>query len=119
MDIFDPIAFINIERYQKINVMARSPDAVYPEPSVLDVSKNIGFLQKCIRKIEHVRFLDPASGQVYVTVIDGKFQITDVDLLAVKLLDPDLSLIFSQLAPEICSINDTQAGVNRTGEHYG
>jgi hypothetical protein len=115
MDIFDPIAFINIERYQKINVMARSPDAVYPEPSVLEVSKNIGFLQQCIRKIEHVQFLDLASGQAYVTATNGKFQVTDVELLTVKLLDPDLSLIFLQLAPELCDIGDLQAsqvGVN-------
>ncbi len=115
MDIFDPIAFINIERYQKINVMAGSPDAVYPEPSVLEVSKNIGFLQQCIRKIEHVQFLDLASGQAYVTATNGKFQVTDVELLTVKLLDPDLSLIFLQLAPELCDIGDLQAsqvGVN-------
>jgi hypothetical protein len=122
MDIFDPIAFINIERYQKINVLARSPDAVYPEPSVLEVSRNIGFLQQCIRKIEHVRFLDLASGQAYLTVTAGKFQVSNFDLLAVKLLDPDLSLIFLQLAPEICNISDSQAGqagTTRTGEYYG
>ena len=121
MDIFDPIAFINIERYQKINVMARSLDAVYPEPSVLEVAKNIGFLQQCIRKIEHIRFLDLASDRTYVTATDGKFQVTDVELLATKLLDPDLSSIFLQLAPEICNIGDSQASqadVSRTGEYY-
>ncbi|MCZ6798705.1 MAG: hypothetical protein O7D36_12250 [Gammaproteobacteria bacterium] len=121
MDIFDPIAFINIERYQKINVMARSLDAVYPEPSVLEVAKNIGFLQQCISKIEHIRFLDLASDRTYVTATDGKFQVTDVELLATKLLDPDLSSIFLQLAPEICNIGDSQASqadVSRTGEYY-
>jgi len=121
MDIFDPIAFINIERYQKINVMARSLDAVYPEPSVLEVAKNIGFLQQCIRKIEHIRFLDLASDRTYVTATDGKFQVSDVELLATKLLDPDLSSIFLQLAPEICNIGDSQASqadVSRTGEYY-
>lgn len=109
MDIFDPIAFINIERYQKINVMARTADAVYPEPQVLEVAKNIGFLQQCIRKIENVRFLDLESGLVYVTVISGKFRVTDVGLFAGRLLDPDLSSIFFQLAPEICNIKDSQA----------
>jgi hypothetical protein len=121
MDIFDPIAFVNIERYQKINVMARSLDTVYPEPSVLEVAKNIGFLQQCIRKIEHIRFLDLASDRTYVTVTDGKFQVTDVELLAVKLLDSDLSSIFLQLAPEIFNIGDSQASqadVSRTGEYY-
>jgi len=109
MDIFDPIAFINIERYQKINVMARTADAVYPEPQILGVTKNIGFLQQCIRKIENVRFLDLESGQVYVTVISGKFRVTDAGQFAGRLLDPDLSSIFYELAPEICNINDSRA----------
>jgi len=109
MDIFDPIAFINIERYQKINVMARSADMVYPELQVLEVAKNIGFLQKCIRKIENIRFLDLNSDKVYVTVTSGKYQVTDVELFAVRLLDPDMSSIFLQLAPDICSIRDSRA----------
>jgi hypothetical protein len=107
MDIFDPIAFINIERYQKINVMARTADAVYPEQQALEVANNIGFLQQCIRKIENVRFLDLESGLVYVTATSGKFRVTDVGLFAAKLLDPDLSSIFLQLAPEIGNINDS------------
>ncbi len=109
IDIFDPIAFINIERYRKINVMARTAYAIYPAQQVLEVAKNIGFLQQCIRKIENVRFLDPESGQVYVTVTSGKFRVTDVGLFTAKLLSTDLSSIFLQLAPEICSINKSQA----------
>ncbi|RLA11692.1 MAG: hypothetical protein DRQ59_09275 [Gammaproteobacteria bacterium] len=111
MDIFDPIAFINIERYQKINVMARTADAVYPEQQVLEVANNIGFLQQCIRKIENVRFLDLESGLVYVTATSGKFRVTDVELFTSRLIDPDLSSIFLQLAPEICNITDSEASI--------
>jgi hypothetical protein len=109
LDLFEPVAFINIERYQKINVMARSPETVYPEQEALAVGKNIGFLQQCIRKIENVRFLDLASGLVYVTVNSGSFQVTNIDLFATRLLDPDLSAIFVKLAPEICNIGNSQA----------
>jgi hypothetical protein len=103
LDLFEPVAFINIERYQKINVMARSAETVYPEHEALAVGKNIGFLQQCIRKIESVRFLDLASGLVYATASSGKFQVTNADLFATKLLDPDLSAIFVKLAPEVCA----------------
>jgi hypothetical protein len=109
LDLFEPVAFINIERYQKINLMARSPETVYPEQEALAVGKNIGFLQQCIRKIENVRFLDLASGLVYVTVNSGSFQVTNIDLFATRLLDPDLSAIFVKLAPEICNIGNSQA----------
>jgi hypothetical protein len=109
LDLFEPVAFINIERYQKINVMARSPETVYPEQEALAVGKNIGFLQQCIRKIENVRFIDLASGLVYVTANSGSFKVTNTDLFAIRLLDPDLSAIFVKLAPEICNIGNSQA----------
>ena len=107
MDIFDPIAFVNIERYQKINIMARSPEAVYPDQQVLEVAKNIGFLQQCIKKIEHIRFVDLDSDKEYVAVKNGKFEISDSNLLNTKLLDSDLESIFLAVAPEICNSGDS------------
>ncbi len=107
MDIFDPIAFINIERYQKINIMARSPEAVYPDQQVLEIASNIGFLQQCIRKIEYIRFIDLDSGIEYLVVKNGKFTISDSDLLKTRLLDSELKAIFLAVAPEICNIGDT------------
>jgi hypothetical protein len=107
MDIFDPITFVNIERYQKINIMARSPEAVYPDHQVLEIAKNIGFLQQCIRKIEYIRFVDIASERDYLNVKNGKFKIIDSNLLKAKLLDSDLMSIFLAVAPEICNIGDS------------
>ena len=106
MDIFKPIALIDIERYQKINIMADSPGAVYPDQQLLEIAKNTGFLQQCIRKIEHIRFVDLDSQKAYLTVNSGKFAVSDSDLLKAKLLDTDLKSIFLVIAPEICNIND-------------
>jgi hypothetical protein len=105
MDIFNPIAFVDIERYQKINIMAHSPETVYPDQAVLEIAKNIGFLQLCIKKIEHLRFVDLDSDQEYLAVKNGKFTIIDPDLLRAKLLDDDLKSIFLAIAPEICNID--------------
>ncbi len=106
MDIFDPIAFVNIERYQKINIMARSPEAVYPDQQVLEIAKNIGFLQQCIRKIETIRFVDLDSEKDYLIGKNGKFEISDSQLLKTKLLNNDLMAIFLEVAPEICNIGE-------------
>ena len=101
MDIFNPISFIDIERYQKINIMAGSPEEINPDPAVLEIAKNTGFLKLCIRKIAQIRFVDLESGKTYVTVKDGKFSISDTDLLQTRLLDPDLKSVFLAIAPEI------------------
>ena len=106
MDIFNPIAFIDIERYQKINIMATSPEEVYPDRQLLEIDKNIGFLQQCIRKIEHIRFVDLDSEKAHVTVNSGKFVISDLELLRAKILNADLRAIFLVIAPEICNMTD-------------
>ncbi len=103
MDIFNPISFIDIERYQKIDIRADSPEAVYPDQQVLEIAKNIGFLQQCIKKITNIRFVDLDTDKPYVTVKDGKFNISDADLLNTKLLDHDLKSIFLAIAPEVCN----------------
>ena len=106
LDICDPVAFIDIERYQKINVMAHSPETVYPQQSVLEVKKNIGFLQLCIRKFEHIRFIDRKTENEYVSVHRGKFELIDTDIFERKIKDADLASIFSELAPELFAVDE-------------
>jgi hypothetical protein len=107
MDIFNPVAFIDIERYQKINIMADSPEAIFPEPTVLEIAKNTSFLKQCIRKIERIRFVDLDSDREYVSANDGKFAISDSELFNSKLLDADLKSIFLAIAPEITNIDSS------------
>ena len=103
MDIFEPIALINLERYQKINVMADSRDKVYPDEKKLSISKNTGFLEQCIVKIDNIRFIDPVSNKTYVSVKSGKFQVSDLALFKSKLNNHDLELLFRELAPALCN----------------
>ena len=100
MDICDPIALINIERYQKINVMAHSPDTVYPQQSVLGVRENMGFFRLCVRKIEHIRFIDRKTEKEYVSVHKGIFKLVDASIFERIIKDTELASIFSELAPE-------------------
>ena len=52
MVIYDPVAFIDIERYQKIDINAASPEAVYPSAAEMTVAANSGFLKECVRSSE-------------------------------------------------------------------
>ena len=51
MNIYDPLAFINIERYRKINIHAKTPAEVYPTRDKLTVANNDRFLRQCLQKI--------------------------------------------------------------------
>ena len=111
MDIYDSIALINIERYQKINVMARSPETVYPQQSLMEIPENTGFLRLCIRKIEHIRFIDQETEKEYLHVHKGTFKLIDTSIFETKINNPELALIFSEIAPEVIPCKrDTTAG---------
>jgi hypothetical protein len=114
MDIFDPIAFVNIERYQKINVLAHSPDTLYPQQSVLEVRKNTDFLRLCIRKIAHIRFIDRKTETEYLCVHNGTFKLVDANLFESKIRDAELASIFSELAPEFFPVRETLQSESKT-----
>ena len=99
INIIDPLAFINIERYQKINIKAKSPEQVYPDMSVLSVANNIGFLNQCILKIPEVNFIDEISHEAYARTIEGHFQVLSPDRFNEVLLDQTLAQIFSEISP--------------------
>jgi hypothetical protein len=89
MTIYDPLAFINIERYQKINVNARTPQEVYPAAPLMTVAANSGFLKECLRRLPRVNFTDAASGIVYLEVCNGVPEVLDAVTLARVLADED------------------------------
>jgi hypothetical protein len=97
MKIHDPIAFINIERYQKINILAKNPDQVYPDNERLAIEKNISFLKKCLNKIKSVSFVDPASNKIYIEAQRGKLNVVDPSLLELKMRNEQVREIFQNL----------------------
>ncbi len=101
MDILDPVAFVNIQRYQHINVMAESPAAVYPQNQTLSVENNIDFLTQCIAKIESVEFIEPESSQVYLRSNHQQFEVTDHAIFQSVISNGEFAAIFNYLAPEI------------------
>jgi hypothetical protein len=99
--IHDPVAFIDIERYQKIDIHARSREEVYPPAAVMAASRNTRFLKECIRRIEVVNFVDWASGTAYLRARNGVFEVLDTALFARVLTDEEAVAVFGEIAPRV------------------
>lgn len=87
MTIYDPLPFIDIERYQKIDTYAASPGEVYPPEAVMAAANNLGFLEECVRRIPLLTFVCPASGVAYLRIEDGKGRVVDAATLALVMAD--------------------------------
>jgi len=101
MTIYDPVVLINIERYQKININARTPGEVYPSPEMMTVAANSGFLKECIRRIPLVRFTERASGIAYLAVRDGNIEVLDAAVLARIMNDSESAEAIAEIAPRL------------------
>ncbi|MGB7534881.1 MAG: zeta toxin family protein [Azonexus sp.] len=101
MTIHDPVAFINIERYQKINVNAGTPGEVYPAAALMSVAANAGFLKECIRRIPLVRFTDRDSGIAYLAVRDGNVEVLDAAVLSRVMNDSERAAAIGEIAPRL------------------
>jgi len=103
MQIFRPGPLIDIERFQRINVMATSAQQVAATAEELTVAKNLGFLRQCIARIKLIEFVDIDSNQVFLSIRSGSFNVADATLLQQNLGDEILSEILSELAPDLLS----------------
>ncbi|MDA8260152.1 MAG: hypothetical protein M0Z99_31730 [Betaproteobacteria bacterium] len=101
MVIYDPLALIDIERYQKVNIHARTPAELYPPPSEMAVAANCGFLKECVRRIGSVDFVDRESGSAYLRARQGSFEVLDPTLLARVREDAELAAALDQVAPQV------------------
>lgn len=101
MNILNPVAFVDIERYQKINIKAKFPEEVYPADSAMALKNNISFLKQSIICIPCVNFVDEKSNRVYVRAQEGTFEIMDAQLFKRMQELEDVARIFLELAPNI------------------
>jgi hypothetical protein len=61
MMIVEPKLLIDIERYRRVNVNARSPDELFRDPASLEKSQNDAFLKACLKRFPRAEFLDQSS----------------------------------------------------------
>jgi hypothetical protein len=101
MKIYRPDPLIDIERYQRINVLATAPQQVAAPEEELAVAKNLGFLRQCIARIKLIEFIDVESDSAYLAIRSGSFEVIDAVLFDQNLADDSLRQIVEQLAPDL------------------
>ena len=101
MSIHDPLVFVDIERYRKIDIHARSPQEVYPPAAEMAVAANCGFLRECVRRIPRIELVEPDSGLAYLRISRGGVEILDAAALARALGNADLATALTAMAPGI------------------
>jgi hypothetical protein len=88
MTILDIRRMLDIDRYRKINIHARTAAEVY-SANELAPQRNVGFLERCARLIPVVNFADQDSGRPYARLENGRWTWRDEERFAGALADPD------------------------------
>jgi hypothetical protein len=101
MQIFQLHSLIDIERYQRINVLATCPEQVAAPPEQLRVANNLGFLKQCIKRFALIEFIDKSSERCYLDIRGGSFAIRDAALFRTSLENSQLLEVVELLAPDL------------------
>jgi hypothetical protein len=73
LHILDLRRMLDMERFHKINVEARTAAEVYPDPSTFAAEANTQFLRNCLRSIPRLVLAEQASGKVYGIIERGEW----------------------------------------------
>jgi hypothetical protein len=81
LHVLDVGRMLDVERFRRVNVDARSPEALYPETDLLRPERNAGFLRQCVERFREVDFADQATGRIYLSIVAGTPAWSDRDAL--------------------------------------
>ncbi|MCJ2123686.1 zeta toxin family protein [Methylobacterium sp. J-077] len=79
---------IDIDRFRKVDIFARGPDAVFRGVD-LAADANTSFLRACLRRMDVVRFARADTGRVFVRLDRGRVTGIDRQVPSVAADDPD------------------------------
>jgi hypothetical protein len=103
MQIYQLRSLIDIERYQRINVLATRPQDVAAPEEQQRVANNLGFFKQCIKRFGLIEFIDRQSETCFLAIRSGSFEVCDATLLLQNLADNSLREMLVQLAPDLLS----------------
>ena len=101
MQIYQLRSLIDIERYQRINVLASRPEEVAAPTEQLQVANNLGFFKQCIKRFALIEFIDRQSDSCFLAIRRGNFDVIDAALFEQNLGDHSLREMLTQLAPDL------------------
>jgi hypothetical protein len=113
MHVLDVGGMLDIERYRKINIEARTPREVYPGAAEMAPEHNTQFLAQCIRRLPVVNFADRSSQRIWLRMEHGRPAWCDPEALAVAISDPETRAGISAIAPEAFGSNGLPQATGR------
>jgi hypothetical protein len=81
LHVLDVGRMLDVERFRRVNVDARSPEQLYPDADLLRPERNAGFLRQCVERFPEVDFADQATGRIYLSIVAGTPVWSDRDAL--------------------------------------
>ena len=97
IQVFDPMVFVNIERYQKINIYARNLEEVYPSAELMSVANNMSFFNQCLKRFPMASFSLAQGCEPYLIVRQKTYTISHQKEFDLQREDPQLKLLFEQI----------------------
>lgn len=76
MTVLDIKSMINIDRYRKVDIDARSPGEIF-DPKDMELKDNMSFIKRCAKLIPEINLADQDSGYVYARLEHGKMSWCD------------------------------------------
>jgi hypothetical protein len=89
VNVLDVKGMLDIDRYGRVFVDARSPEQLYPKLELLRPERNVGFLSRCVAGFRRVNFAAQASGRIYLRIESGAPVWIDPEALQAAIVDED------------------------------
>jgi hypothetical protein len=89
VNILDVKPLIDMVRYGRVFVDAKTPQMLYPNRTALAPDNNLGFLVRCVQEFRCVNFANQDSGRIYLRMEAGKPVRVDREALVRALEDAD------------------------------
>ena len=100
-NLLDINGLLNIERFKRVNVDARTAGSLYADPRQLAPERNLGFLRRCIDEFREVNFADQSTGRLYLRISSGKPLLVDREALQEALAHPGTRAALRAVAPGV------------------
>ncbi len=109
MNVLDVKGLLDVDRYRRINVEAKTAQEVHPVGAAMAPEHNTRFLAACVSRLPAVNFADRNSGRIYLRTENGKMVWTDPEALAVALTNAETRAGIVAVAPQALQFSTTPA----------
>ncbi|MCC7327653.1 MAG: hypothetical protein IT521_12720 [Burkholderiales bacterium] len=99
LNVLDVGCLLACERYRKIDVDARTADAVYRDDGRRSPTDDRAFIERCLAEFGEVNFVEQDSGRVFLRVVSGAPAWADTDAWARALADDYTGDILKSVLP--------------------